>query len=191
MKRDWMQTGRRPSGVCGAALWVAALLHGYERSKRDVVAVVHVGEATLRKRVTEFENTPSASLSIEEFDARAKDYEKEQAALADGGDAARRGEHHDADVRAQGPRRRHATPAHGMCRMCYLEYARVSGAPRGVKIRRRFRRRRRGARRKRARRRHSRRLRPSRRSRRPPPEFTGAARSTRKARDGVGDGARD
>ena len=37
MKRDWMQTGRRPSGVCGAALWVAALLHGYERSKRDVV----------------------------------------------------------------------------------------------------------------------------------------------------------
>ena len=87
MKRDWMQTGRRPSGVCGAALWVAALLHGYERSKRDVVAavVVHVGEATLRKRVTEFENTPSASLSIEEFDARAKDYEKEQAALADGG----------------------------------------------------------------------------------------------------------
>ena len=61
MKRDWMQTGRRPSGVCGAALWVAALLHGYERSKRDVVAVVHVGEATLRKRVTEFENTPSAS----------------------------------------------------------------------------------------------------------------------------------
>ena len=85
MKRDWMQTGRRPSGVCGAALWVAALLHGYERSKRDVVAVVHVGEATLRKRVTEFENTPSAQLSIDEFDARAKDYEKEQAALADSG----------------------------------------------------------------------------------------------------------
>ena len=64
MKRDWMQTGRRPSGVCGAALWVAAQLHGFDRSKRDVVSVVHVGEATLRKRVTEFENTPSALLSV-------------------------------------------------------------------------------------------------------------------------------
>ena len=83
MKRDWMQTGRRPSGVCGAALWVAALLHGFERSKRDVVAVVHVGEATLRKRVSEFENTPSAFLSVDEFDAKAKEWEKEQAALAD------------------------------------------------------------------------------------------------------------
>ena len=83
MKRDWMQTGRRPSGVCGAALWVAALLHGYERSKRDVVAVVHVGEATLRKRVTEFENTKAATLSVDEFDSRAKEFEKEQLALAD------------------------------------------------------------------------------------------------------------
>ena len=191
MKRDWMQTGRRPSGVCGAALWVAALLHGYERSKRDVVAVVHVGEATLRKRVTEFENTPSASLSIEEFDARAKDYEKEQAALADGG-VMLLGAGSTTTLTCAHKDHDGATHfAHGMCRMCYLEYARVSGAPRGVKIRRRFRRRRRGAR----------------RSARataalpapetvaalpaPPPEFTGAARSTRKARDGVGDGARD
>ena len=28
MKRDWMQTGRRPSGICGAALFVAAHIHG-------------------------------------------------------------------------------------------------------------------------------------------------------------------
>jgi transcription factor IIIB subunit 2 len=28
MKRDWLQTGRRPSGVCGAALYIAAHLHG-------------------------------------------------------------------------------------------------------------------------------------------------------------------
>ena len=50
-----------------------------------MVAVVHVGEATLRKRVAEFENTPSAQLSIDEFDARAKDYEDEAAAMADNG----------------------------------------------------------------------------------------------------------
>lgn len=28
MKRDWIQTGRRPSGVCGAALYIATHLHG-------------------------------------------------------------------------------------------------------------------------------------------------------------------
>lgn len=130
MKRDWMQTGRRPSGVCGAALWVAALLHGYERTKRDVVAVVHVGEATLRKRVTEFENTPSAQLSIDEFDARAKDYEKEQAALADNGVALL-----DSNcTELSCVHKSHegvAHFAHGMCRVCYLEYARVSGGARG------------------------------------------------------------
>ena len=62
MKRDWMQTGRRPNGICGAALWVAAQIHGFSPSKRDVVAVVHVGESTLKKRLSEFENTPSAAL---------------------------------------------------------------------------------------------------------------------------------
>ena len=28
MKRDWMQTGRRPSGICGAALFIAVHIHG-------------------------------------------------------------------------------------------------------------------------------------------------------------------
>jgi transcription factor IIIB 90 kDa subunit len=28
MKRDWIQTGRRPSGICGAALYIAAHVHG-------------------------------------------------------------------------------------------------------------------------------------------------------------------
>lgn len=28
MRRDWIQTGRRPSGVCGAALYIASHLHG-------------------------------------------------------------------------------------------------------------------------------------------------------------------
>ena len=136
MKRDWMQTGRRPSGVCGAALWVAALLHGFERSKRDVVAVVHVGEATLRKRVSEFENTPSAFLSVDEFDAKAKEWEKEQAALAD----VTRGKsalaltdglsivsHTTTLTCAHKDHEGAAHFAHGMCRACYVEYARVSG----------------------------------------------------------------
>lgn len=47
MKRDWMQTGRRPSGICGAALFIAAAVHGFERTKEDIIAVVHVSVSSL------------------------------------------------------------------------------------------------------------------------------------------------
>jgi transcription factor IIIB subunit 2 len=64
MKRDWMQTGRKPSGLCGAALYIAALSHGYNYTKADIVSVVHVCEATLTKRLIEFENTDAGSLTV-------------------------------------------------------------------------------------------------------------------------------
>lgn len=53
MKRDWIQTGRRPAAICGAALFTAAHIHGAARSKADVIHVVHVGEQTLEKRLLE------------------------------------------------------------------------------------------------------------------------------------------
>uniref|UniRef100_A0AAQ4Q6H5 B-related factor 1 n=1 Tax=Gasterosteus aculeatus aculeatus TaxID=481459 RepID=A0AAQ4Q6H5_GASAC len=67
MKRDWMHTGRRPSGLCGAALLVAAHMHDFRRTVKEVVSVVKVGETTLRKRLTEFDATPSSQLTVEEF----------------------------------------------------------------------------------------------------------------------------
>ncbi|KAM9842512.1 BRF1 general transcription factor IIIB subunit a [Aulostomus maculatus] len=67
MKRDWMHTGRRPSGLCGAALLVAARMHEFRRTVKEIVSVVKVCEGTLRKRLTEFENTPTSLLTIEEF----------------------------------------------------------------------------------------------------------------------------
>ncbi|KAI1897771.1 hypothetical protein AGOR_G00086710 [Albula goreensis] len=67
MKRDWMHTGRRPSGLCGAALLVAARMHDFRRTVKDVIGVVKVCEATLRKRLTEFEDTPTSQLTIDEF----------------------------------------------------------------------------------------------------------------------------
>uniref|UniRef100_A0AAR2LQ89 B-related factor 1 n=1 Tax=Pygocentrus nattereri TaxID=42514 RepID=A0AAR2LQ89_PYGNA len=67
MKRDWMHTGRRPSGLCGAALLVAARMHEFRRTIKDVIGVVKVCEATLRKRLSEFEETPTSELTIEEF----------------------------------------------------------------------------------------------------------------------------
>lgn len=67
MKRDWMHTGRRPSGLCGAALLVAARMHDFRRTIKEVISVVKVCEATLRKRLNEFEDTPTSELTIEEF----------------------------------------------------------------------------------------------------------------------------
>ncbi|XP_054423759.1 transcription factor IIIB 90 kDa subunit isoform X2 [Pteronotus mesoamericanus] len=67
MKRDWMHTGRRPSGLCGAALLVAARMHDFRRTIKEVISVVKVCESTLRKRLTEFEDTPTSQLTVDEF----------------------------------------------------------------------------------------------------------------------------
>lgn len=47
--------------------WLIATA-GCEKSKRDVVNIVHVGEATLAKRVKEFALTTSGDLTVEEFE---------------------------------------------------------------------------------------------------------------------------
>ncbi|XP_074661350.1 transcription factor IIIB 90 kDa subunit-like [Tubulanus polymorphus] len=76
MKRDWIHTGRRPSGLCGAALLVAARWHGFNRTFKDLLRIVKVCEATLRKRLNEFEETPSCQLTMDEF--QRIDLEEEQ-----------------------------------------------------------------------------------------------------------------
>ena len=67
MNRDWMATGRRPSGLCGAALLVSARMYDFQRSLDDIVKVVKIGKTTLRKRMLEFEDTPSSNLTVDEF----------------------------------------------------------------------------------------------------------------------------
>uniref|UniRef100_A0A0K0DCQ4 B-related factor 1 n=1 Tax=Angiostrongylus cantonensis TaxID=6313 RepID=A0A0K0DCQ4_ANGCA len=67
MKRDWMSTGRRPTGLCGAALLLAARSFNFNRSISDVVRVVHISESVVRKRLEEFSQTPSSALTIDEF----------------------------------------------------------------------------------------------------------------------------
>ena len=59
-----LQTGRKPSGLCGAALYISALSHGYSFSKSDIIKIVHICEVTLTKRLIEFENTDSGSLTV-------------------------------------------------------------------------------------------------------------------------------
>jgi hypothetical protein len=68
MRRDWIQTGRRPAGICGAALLIAGKLHGFRRTQREIIHVVKICDVTLRKRLDEFETTPTADLTPEEFE---------------------------------------------------------------------------------------------------------------------------
>ncbi|KAE9619829.1 putative transcription factor TFIIB, brf1, TBP-binding domain-containing protein [Lupinus albus] len=123
MKRDWMQTGRKPSGLCGAALYMSALAHGFKCSKPDILRIVHVCEATLTKRLVEFENTESASLTIEELNAMAKEHEKipimiPNGELSKGTSKYLLCEHKDS-----------AEPyfALGLCETCYKDFDKLSG----------------------------------------------------------------
>lgn len=67
MNRDWMDIGRRPSGVCGAAVILAARMNNYRRTIREVVLTAKVAEITINKRLEEFSDTASSKLSIDEF----------------------------------------------------------------------------------------------------------------------------
>ena len=61
MGRDWIHTGRRPSGISGASLLIAARMHGFETTPQDIVQVVRVCDSTLRKRLVEFADTNAAA----------------------------------------------------------------------------------------------------------------------------------
>ncbi|KAJ1404180.1 hypothetical protein SESBI_26777 [Sesbania bispinosa] len=123
MKRDWMQTGRKPSGLCGAALYMSALAHGFKCSKSDILRIVHVCEATLTKRLVEFENTESASLTIDELNTMAKEHEKNPIKIPDGelNKCASKDllcEHKDSGV---------PYFALGLCETCYKDFDKLSG----------------------------------------------------------------
>ncbi|KAL9675781.1 hypothetical protein QQ045_003987 [Rhodiola kirilowii] len=118
MKRDWIQTGRKPSGICGAALYIASLSNGIRFTKSEVMTVVHVCDATLTKRLTEFGETESGGLTIDEFNQRAEDFEREQfdECTNKSGRTEVLCEHKNWDVHA-----------HGLCKECYDEFFELSG----------------------------------------------------------------
>lgn len=67
MNRDWMTTGRRPAGICGAALILASRMNNFRRTLREVVYVVKVTELTLNQRLNEFKQTESGTLTVDQF----------------------------------------------------------------------------------------------------------------------------
>ncbi|KAG8525763.1 uncharacterized protein KY384_000523 [Bacidia gigantensis] len=73
MNRDWMTPGRRPAGICGAALILAARMNNFRRTSREMVYVVKVNEVTIFKRLEEFKALESSGQSVQEF--RTKDLE--------------------------------------------------------------------------------------------------------------------
>jgi hypothetical protein len=75
MKRDWIHDGRRPSGVCGAAVLLAARMNNYRRTAREVVLTAKVTEITLNKRLQEFHDTKVSNLSVTKFMQEATDWD--------------------------------------------------------------------------------------------------------------------
>lgn len=67
MDRDWMTTGRRPAGICGAALILAARMNNFRRTVREVVLVVKVCEVTVNNRLEEFQHTDSSDLTVQQM----------------------------------------------------------------------------------------------------------------------------
>lgn len=65
--RDWMTRGRRPAGICGAALLLAARMNNFRRSIQEIVQVVKIADTTLKKRLEEFKATPSGALTLADF----------------------------------------------------------------------------------------------------------------------------
>ncbi|KAG8949011.1 transcription factor TFIIIB subunit brf1 [Tulasnella sp. 424] len=64
---DWMNTGRRPAGICGACLLLAARMNNFRRSVQEIVQVVKIADATLVKRLEEFKSTGSSNLTVTQF----------------------------------------------------------------------------------------------------------------------------
>ncbi|ODQ51590.1 cyclin-like protein [Saitoella complicata NRRL Y-17804] len=67
MGRDWIHQGRRPAGICGACIFMAAKMNNYRRSIREIVHIVKVADVTIEQRLREFKETASANLTVEEF----------------------------------------------------------------------------------------------------------------------------
>ncbi|GMJ11287.1 hypothetical protein like AT3G09360 [Hibiscus trionum] len=127
MKRDWMQTGRKPSGLCGAALYISALSHGVKVSKSKIIEVVHICEATLSKRLIEFENTDSGALTMEEFTEKERDLRTSSFTIKQPNTGSK-----ETSLDEVLCRHKESKPfAYGLCNECYEEFMKVSGGLEG------------------------------------------------------------
>jgi transcription factor IIIB subunit 2 len=67
MKRDWIATGRRPSGLCGACILISAKLHKFNIDIKILADAIHICPQTIQNRIDEFSLTKVASMTMEQF----------------------------------------------------------------------------------------------------------------------------
>jgi transcription factor IIIB subunit 2 len=64
---DWMSEGRRPAGVCGACLLVAARMNGHHRTPEEIAQIVKVSSTTVKRRLLEFAQTDMARKTVDQW----------------------------------------------------------------------------------------------------------------------------
>jgi len=69
MHRDWICLGRRPNGLCGAALLIAAYYNGIKCTAGDISKVVRISEGTLKVRLMEMQQTPLVLMNRAQFES--------------------------------------------------------------------------------------------------------------------------
>ncbi|ODV58860.1 transcription factor TFIIIB subunit BRF1 [Ascoidea rubescens DSM 1968] len=75
MSKDWIHEGRRPAGIAGACVLLAARMNNFRRTHTEIVAICHVGEDTIQRRLAEFKKTNASKLSISDFRKKHKEIE--------------------------------------------------------------------------------------------------------------------
>lgn len=54
IKRDWLHTDNRPSGLCAAAMLVAARIYGFSCNAHNVIGVLKMEKDSVKKWFTQF-----------------------------------------------------------------------------------------------------------------------------------------
>lgn len=67
MKKDWIVMGRRPDGICAAAMLVSSRAHGFPATQSEVAKIFRISADTVKHRLDDFRATPSAQLSVTQF----------------------------------------------------------------------------------------------------------------------------
>jgi len=68
MKRNWISTGRKPTGLCGAAIILSTRIHGIKINQKEICKVVRIGIQALRCRLYEVETTSIKGLNINQLE---------------------------------------------------------------------------------------------------------------------------
>ncbi|KAJ4418015.1 transcription factor TFIIIB subunit brf1 [Gnomoniopsis sp. IMI 355080] len=71
MDRDWIVSGRKPAGICGAALVLAARMNNFRRTPTEVAYLAKIGKVTVDQRIGEFRLVGSAQMTVADFRDKA------------------------------------------------------------------------------------------------------------------------